>query len=261
MQLDLKTVLDIADISFSYNPAASPCTWTVSNLSLSVRQGEIVCILGASGCGKSTLLNLIAGLLSPQSGRLNLSSSSAAGNHIGYIFQQDALLPWRTVSANLALVADLQGQQVRSKTKELLPRYMRIFNLNDEILGKFPSQLSGGMRQRVSIIQALLFDPLLLLLDEPFSALDFYTKLKLESEFCRLVSEQKKSAILVTHDIDEAIAMADRVFIMNSQGQLGHEFIIDLAQSERSPETARGTPKFAEYYGNIWSELKSVIAN
>jgi len=263
-KLENKTILSASKISFTYDPQPedkSDAEWTFRDLSLQVREAEIVCIVGASGCGKTTLLNVIAGLLKPQSGSIDIASAENHGRAIGYIFQQDALLPWRTVRANLALAEELRGGVFRRGSKERLVRYMDTFNLKEQILDQFPAQLSGGMRQRVSIIQSLMFDPQLLLLDEPFSALDFYTKLRLESEFCRLVKEQKKGAILVTHDLDEAVAMANRVYIMDLNGNLSHEFEIDLQQNDGSVEAARGTPQFAQYYSAIWSELKSVIAN
>lgn len=260
--LTSKAILSVSKISFSYgDTTAERAAWTLRDLSLQICEREIVCILGASGCGKTTLLNIIAGLLHPQSGSIGMDSAENHGRAIGYIFQEDALLPWRTVRSNLALAEELRGGVFKRGSEERLRRYMDTFNLKEQILDQFPSQLSGGMRQRVAIIQSLMFDPHLLLLDEPFSALDFYTKLRLESEFCNLVKEQGKAAILVTHDLDEAIAMADRVLIMDLSGQLSNEFVIDLGQAERSPELARGTPKFAEYYRTIWSELKSVIAS
>jgi NitT/TauT family transport system ATP-binding protein len=259
-----RTILSAAKISFSYEVKpdnASSIDWTINDLNLTVREGEIVCILGASGCGKTTFLNVIAGLLVPQKGSIEIASAEQHGRAIGYIFQQDALLPWRTVRDNLALAEELRGKAFKRGSKERLNSYMDTFNLKEQVLDQFPAQLSGGMRQRVAIIQSLMFDPQLILLDEPFSALDFYTKLRLESEFCRLVKEQGKAAILVTHDLDEAVAMADRVLIMDLNGNLKCEFSIELGQVERSPETARGTQKFAEYYSSIWAELKSVIAN
>jgi NitT/TauT family transport system ATP-binding protein len=262
--LDSKTILSVSKINFSYDPNfedKSKAVWTFQDLSLEVQEREIVCIVGASGCGKTTLLNVIAGLLAPQSGEIRVAQTEDHGRAIGYIFQQDALLPWRTVRANLALAEELRGGIFKRGSKEQLARYMNTFNLKEQILEQFPAQLSGGMRQRVSIIQSLMFDPQLLLLDEPFSSLDFYTKLRLESEFSRLVKEQDKAAILVTHDLDEAVAMADRVLIMDLNGRLSHAFDIELGHDDRSPETVRGTPKFAEYYSAIWSELKSVIAN
>jgi NitT/TauT family transport system ATP-binding protein len=141
-----------------------------------------------------------------------------------------------------------------------LKSYLDAFHLREEILGQFPSQLSGGMRQRVSIIQSLMLNPELILLDEPFAALDFYTKLRLESEFRQLIKTRNKSAVLVTHDIDEAIAIGDRILIMGRDGTFTKEFEVDLGESVHSPEEARGSSRFAEYYQQIWSQLKAVIA-
>lgn len=240
------SALEITNLSFAYEGAAG---WSLQNLSLHMEHGEIVCILGASGCGKTTLLNLIAGLLKPAAGAIS------ASKRIGYIFQTDALFPWRTVEANLKLARDL-GYGGGS-----IAEYLKVFHLSDDVLNKYPSQLSGGMRQRVSIIQALMFDPELLLLDEPFSALDFYTKLRLETEFHSLVKQQDKAAILVTHDIEEAIAIGDRVIVMNKSGEFCQQFEIRLNSANSDFEAARGTPEFAEYYRTIWSELKGVIGD
>jgi len=232
---------------------------TIRDLSLTVKEGEIVCILGASGCGKSTLLNLIAGLLQPDSGKIDVVSDGHNHRRIGYIFQQDALLPWRTVEANVMIASDLWPDISKVESTAVVRQYLQTFNLSESILKQYPAELSGGMRQRVSIIQSLMFNPQLFLLDEPFSALDFFTKLKLESEFYQLVKEKNKSAIMVTHDIEESVAMADRVLLMTQDGTFSREFVIDLGEGNRSPESARGTPRFSEYYRDIWSELKAVI--
>lgn len=255
-------LLSVIGLTFAYDQHLSPGVGkprTISDLSLTINTNEIVCILGASGCGKSTFLNLIAGLLRPHSGKIDLLPQGEGKERIGYIFQQDALLPWRTVEANLMLASEITKEVTGKLANERINQYLTTFHLNEQILKQYPSQLSGGMRQRVSIIQSLMFDPVLLLLDEPFSALDFYTKLHLESEFYQLVKEQAKAAILVTHDIEEAIAIGDRVFIM-SNGNLTSEFVIDLGNKIRSPESARGTLQFAEYYRTIWSQLRTVIA-
>ncbi len=234
-------------------------SWTIQDLALTVQEGEIVCILGASGCGKSTLLNLIAGLLQPNTGTIDITADGENHRRIGYIFQQDALLPWRTVEANVMLAAELCPDITKHSARQLVGQYLNTFNLSEKILGQRPSELSGGMRQRVSIIQSLMFNPTLLLLDEPFSALDFFTKLKLEGEFYQLIKEKKKAAIMVTHDIDESVAMADRVLLMNQGGTFTREFAIELGQDKRSPETARGSARFSEFYRDIWAELKAVI--
>jgi NitT/TauT family transport system ATP-binding protein len=260
-----KTVLTVSGLSYRYDAqaagvvSAASRAWTIQDLALTVQEGEIVCILGASGCGKSTLLNLIAGLLQPSAGSIDISADGENHRRIGYIFQQDALLPWRTVEANLMLAADLCPDITRQSARPLVDQYLRTFNLSENILRQRPSQLSGGMRQRVSIIQSLMFNPTLLLLDEPFSALDFFTKLKLEGEFYQLIKEKRKAAIMVTHDIDESVAMADRILLMNQGGTFTREFVIQLDEENRSPETARGNAKFSEFYREIWSELKAVI--
>jgi len=256
----LKTVLKISGLMFSYATTGNDVnSWALHDLSLTVTEGEIVCILGASGCGKSTLLNVIAGLLPPGAGTIEFSNQSDAAGRIGYIFQNDALFPWRTVGENLLLASEITRTIPKADAGEKIKQHLQTFHLQEKVLRQYPSQLSGGMRQRVSIVQALMFNPELFLLDEPFSALDFYTKLKLEGEFVALVKEQRKAAVLVTHDIEEAVAMADRVLIMSKDGALIAEFQIQPEEGARSPDAARGTAKFAQYYQSIWAELKMVI--
>lgn len=255
-----KALLTISGLTFAYEGAVGQNQrQTISDLCLNVHEAEILCILGASGCGKSTLLNLIAGLLKPNRGAVEFPQKAGKGRGIGYIFQQDALLPWRTVEANLMLASELTAVNNKMQMLSRIGQYLNVFHLKPDILKKYPNQLSGGMRQRVSIMQSLMFDPQLFLLDEPFSALDFYTKLSLENEFYQLVKEQRKGAILVTHDIEEAVAMADRVILMSKDGLFTKEYEIEYDDPDRTPENARGTAKFAELYRVIWSELKAVI--
>lgn len=253
-------VLSISDLSFGYG-TASQTPPVISNLSLSVKRGELVCILGASGCGKTTLLNLIAGLATASGGSITIGGKQdLSDGQIGYIFQQDALLPWRTVKGNLNLAREINQNLNTPDYDEKIATYLNVFHLEKKVLDQYPAQLSGGMRQRVAIIQALMLNPDLLLLDEPFAALDFYTKLRLESEFRQLVKTHGKGAVLVTHDIDEAIAMGDRILIMRKGGVFIKEYEVDLGKSVSSPEEARGAPQFATYYHKIWNDLKAVIA-
>jgi NitT/TauT family transport system ATP-binding protein len=256
----MNEILTVNDLSFSYS--ADTSVPNITDLSFNLKACEIVAILGASGCGKSTFLNLIAGLLKPQAGKIEFSHeqllSKSTKQQIGYIFQDDALLPWRTVEANLMLVTEIIKDISKETIKERIETYLKVFHFNRDILQKYPSQLSGGMRQRVSIIQTLMFDPSILLLDEPFSALDFFTKLRLENEVYQLIKEQNRAAILITHDIDEAIAIADRVLIMSAGGKITDEFAIDFGKN-RHPEEVRGTNEFAQYYHSIWSQLRTVI--
>jgi NitT/TauT family transport system ATP-binding protein len=250
------TLLNISALTFAYGAQSAP---VLSNFSLNVQKGEIVAILGRSGCGKSTLLNLIAGLLSPQNGEITVEKHGVKESRIGYIFQEDALLPWRTVQSNLSLATEIGGVS-KEGFQSSLTDFLNAFHLEPGILNAYPSTLSGGMRQRVSIIQALLFNPQLLLLDEAFSALDFYTKLRLESEFFNFIKKNEKAALFVTHDIEEAIAISDRVVILNVTGSVHADIAISFAGSERDPEVVRGKSAFSEYYRMIWGELKGVIS-
>jgi NitT/TauT family transport system ATP-binding protein len=250
-------VLTVSGLSFGYAGTDE----VLRQVSFAVNAAEVVAVLGASGCGKSTLLNLIAGLLRPSLGSIAVGlGTTGSARRIGYIFQEDALLPWRTVRSNLSLATELGGIS-RERFEQQLPQFLTTFHLEAAVLERYPGQLSGGMRQRVSIIQSLMFDPQLLLLDEPFSALDFFTKLRLESEFYSLVKAYDKAAVLVTHDIEEAVAMADRVLIMERNGEIKREFAVAFASiQDRTPESVRGTPEFAELYRLIWQDLKTVIA-
>ncbi len=266
-EIQNEPVLSINNLSFAYSPQDSR---VIEDISIEIKRTEIISVLGASGCGKTTLLNLISGLLRPYEGQIKIRcgrmtaglSQPKEQTSIGYIFQRDPLLPWRTVKGNILLAKDLNKVSDERELQTRVSEYLKKFQLSEDILAKYPSQLSGGMRQRVSIIQALMFDPELLLLDEPFSALDFYTKISLEKEFWELIKSEKRSAILVTHDIDEAIAMSDRVLIMDNSGRINIEFKVDLTENggQRSPETVRGTPAFANLYKKIWTELRTVIA-
>lgn len=252
-------VLEISNLHVDYMAPDGSRKTVVSDISLTLKPGELICILGPSGCGKTSLLNAICGLI-PSQGSIKSGRDASTQARVGYLFQQDALFPWRTVRDNLLLVAEM----TRRPKKEVVARvdsYLEVFRLSHEHLDYFPGQLSGGMRQRVALIQALLLDPELLLLDEPFSSLDYYTKLRLESEFQQTVKTEQKAAILVTHDIDEAIAMADRVLIMGVSGIIIREYEIRLNGGGCSAEHARGLPDFAEYHAQIWSDLKMVIGN
>lgn len=252
-------VLEISNLHVDYSAPDGSRKTVVSDMSLTLKAGELVCILGPSGCGKTSLLNAICGLI-PSTGTIKSGRDGSKQARVGYLFQQDALFPWRTVRDNLLLVAEMT-RRPKKEVEARVHNYLEVFRLTLEHLDYFPGQLSGGMRQRVALIQALLLDPELLLLDEPFSSLDYYTKLRLESEFQHTVRTEQKAALLVTHDIDEAIAMADRVLIMGVSGIFIREYEIRLNGGGCSAERARGLPEFAEYHARIWSDLKMVIGN
>jgi len=261
ISLEDQSVLTISNLFFAYG-SNEKSNDVIRDLSLNIKAGEIVSVLGASGCGKSTLLNLIAGLLKPKGGAIDFGTNknkAKINKQIGYIFQEDALLPWRTVESNLMLAAEIRQDISENTVEERIANYLNVFHLHKNILNQYPSQLSGGMRQRISILQTLMFDPQIILLDEPFSALDFFTKLRLEGELYQLIKEQNRAAILITHDIDEAIAISDRIMIMAKGGAITNEFAINFEQAKRSPEEVRGTKQFAEYYHSVWSQLRQVI--
>jgi NitT/TauT family transport system ATP-binding protein len=247
-------ILTIDGLNFGFKSQSSP---VITNLALNIRRGEIVSLLGRSGCGKSTLLNLIAGLIKPLSGEIHISTEPSIKTKLGYIFQEGALLPWRTVAANLNLAIEIGGiaqDAFDQKRKE----FFSSFHLDEKVMNQYPSQLSGGMKQRISIIQTLLLDPPLLLLDEPFSALDFYTRLSLETEFYNLVRTKNLTALLVTHDIEEAIALSDRIILLGDNGKIHAEHTIKFTAEPRDPETLRGLPEFGAYYRLIWEQFKAV---
>lgn len=228
----------------------------VQNISFIVQKGEFVTLVGPSGCGKSTILSMISGLFSPSEGTIWINHKKVDGpsRHIGYMLQQDYLLNWRTIEKNILLGLEIQKRLNEKSRKHTL------FLLNEMGLSdyakSYPSQLSGGMRQRVALVRTLAANPDILLLDEPFSALDYQTKLKLEDLVVNTIRKHDKTAILVTHDISEAIAMSDRVIILGKNP--GHiKKKIDIPDSIRTPLPleAREQPEFHSYFQMIWGEL------
>lgn len=258
-------VLSVCELTYHYPSNGSTKNENVfENMSFELNKGELLCIVGPSGCGKTTLLNLISGFLLPSEGKIALDGETKnKGHRIGYIFQSDALLPWRTVLGNILIGLEISGYRHEEAMQErggTIEDYLQTFNLKQSILDKYPNQLSMGMRQRVAIIQSLMCDPDILLLDEPFSALDFYTKLRLENEFWNMVQKNKKAAILVTHDIEEAIAMGHRVLLMGHSPQgIVREFRINFDICDRFPEAVRGEQIFIKYFNSIWMALKGMV--
>lgn len=234
-------------------------TLALSNVSLDIAEGEFVAIVGSSGCGKSTLLSLVSGLIRPSQGSISISGQAvnAPSPSVGYMFQKDTLLEWRTVLENALIGAELLGldlKKAKQRAEELLVRYGL-----GEFLHAYPAQLSGGMRQRAALARTLCPDPDLLLLDEPFSALDYQIRLALSEEIAAILSTEGKTVILVTHDIGEAISMANRVIVMSRRpGRIKSEHHISFpsyGSSRPTPLEARKCPEFAGYFQAIWDEL------
>src|SRR5215470_8459556 len=233
-------------------------TVALKGLDLGIREGEFCSIVGPSGCGKSTLLALISGLLRPTEGRLLLDGARINGTNrrVGILLQKDHLFEWRTVLKNAELGLEILGKgsaEARRHAHQLLATYG---------LGGFensyPYQLSGGMRQRVALVRTLATDPDILLLDEPFSALDYQTKLILERDVHRIIRDNQKTALLVTHDIEEAVSMSDRVIVLSGRpAQVKNVYDIALTVVDpRTPMTSRDAPEFRAYCKSIWEDLE-----
>ena len=232
----------------------------VADASLAVGEGEFVSVVGPTGCGKSTLLNVAAGLLAPSSGRTLVAGRPLEGINVraGYMFQADALMPWRNTLDNVT--AGLEFRGVRHATAVARGRewLARVGLTGFE--NRYPHQLSGGMRKRVALAQMLILDPQILLMDEPFSALDIQTRQLMENELLDLWSVNRKSVLFITHDLEEAIALSDRVVVL-SAGPATHpigEFAIDLPRP-RDVAEIRLSQHFVELHEAIWQVLKSEV--
>lgn len=250
--------LTIRDIHHTYFTKASATT-ALSEISLQVEEGEFVSFLGPSGCGKTTLLSIIAGLIKPTQGTILLENKPITGlkNQIGYMLQQDYLFPWKTIEENILIGLKL-SKQLNEQTKNAAIDLLNQMGLSG-IEKQLPKQLSGGMRQRAALVRTLATEPKLLMLDEPFSALDYQTKLKLEDLVSNTLDSFGKTAILVTHDIGEAIAMSDRVVLFSpSPGRIHKVFEMPDELKNLSPFNARNHETFTSIFQQIWKELDSL---
>jgi NitT/TauT family transport system ATP-binding protein len=230
----------------------------LDGVSLSVEPGEFVALVGPSGCGKSTLLRMIDGLSRIDGGTIEVGSKrvSRPGPDRAFVFQQDALLPWRSIEDNVALGLELRRVPKKEARAEV-SRLLEMVGLSD-FRKRYPHELSGGMRQRVNMIRALAVDPQVLLMDEPFSALDAQTRELMQAEVTRLWAATKKTVLFVTHSIEEAVFLADRVLVMSSRpGRIRSEFSIDLARPREVG--IQRTPAFTEIAHRIWEELRSDV--
>lgn len=225
------------------------------DVSFSLEDGEFAALVGPSGCGKSTLLNILAGLETPSGGRVFLDGEVVEGTSekVGYMPQKDQLFPWRTIWGNVVLGLEIRKRrdpEELQRVRDLLQRY----GLGD-FAQKLPGQLSGGMRQRAALIRTMATDPGLLLLDEPFSALDYQTRLSVSDDIHTIIRREGKTALLVTHDISEAISMSDRVVVLSSRPGTVRS-IHDLRELKGlTPMERRDHPKFRCYFNDIWKEL------
>ncbi len=243
-----RTLVRLKDVSLRYDTLQSETT-AVEKLNMEVREGEFVAIVGPSGCGKTTVLSLIMGLLQPSEGQVETMLTG----RMGYMLQHDHLLEWRNVERNVLLGPEVQ-HSLNDRSRAFVDRLLKSYGL-DAFRAHLPSQLSGGMRQKVALIRTLATDPQLLLLDEPFSALDFQTRLSISDEVYDIIRREGKTAVLVTHDISEAASMADRVLVFTERpATLKKEVLIPLDRS-KTPLERRSEPGFAACFGEIWKEL------
>ena len=230
----------------------------VRDVTLTVGAGEFVSVVGPTGCGKSTLLNVAAGLLEPSSGSVRVFGAPLAGINAraGYMFQAESLMPWRTALANVMAGLEFRGvADARERAQEWLRR-VGLGGFGD----RYPHQLSGGMRKRTSLAQTLALDPDIILMDEPFSALDIQTRQLMENEVLELWAAKKKAVLFITHDLDEAIAMSDRVVVLSAgpaSRPIG-EFAIDIPRP-RDVAEIKTTPRFIELHAAIWAVLRDEV--
>lgn len=251
----MKNLLEIRDLNLTYHTKEFE-TQALDNLSFDVQDREFVSIVGPSGCGKTTILSLIAGLIKPSSGNISFNGTTVTGisPDIGYMFQQDNLFDWLTVENNVLFGLKLQ-KKLTSETKTFAMSLVEKYGLKD-FCKHYPTELSGGMRQRVSLIRTLATSPRLLLLDEPFSALDYQTRLNIQDIVHSIIKSEHKTTILVTHDISEAIAMSDRILILTERpAKIKKEVTLDF-NSSLTPFQKRDSPSFSSYFNLIWENLK-----
>lgn len=251
--------LEIKGLNYSYHTKAGE-TKALSGIELSVQKGEFLAVVGPSGCGKSTLLNLVAGLLPLEEGSITLEGVPIQEHRekIGYMLQKDHLLPWRTTEENICLGLEINKSRTKEKM-ELTEHLLRQYGLY-EFRNVKPGELSGGMRQRAALIRTLVMEPDLLLLDEPFSALDYQTRLSVADDIHKILKSEEKTAILITHDIAEAISMSEKILVLTQRpGRIRRKIDIALSMPDGSmpqtPSQARGAAEFAMYYQEIWKEL------
>lgn len=248
-------LLEVSGVSHSYHTMEGE-TKALSHITFSIFNGEFVAVVGPSGCGKTTLLTLLDGLAAPEAGTILVNGRpvSEARQHIGYMFQRDRLLEWRTILANVSLGLEIQ-KRMTSQVREELISMLDAYGLG-EFAGSRPSELSGGMRQRAALIRTLALKPDLLLLDEPFSALDYQTRLTVCDDISSIIRKNGKTAVLVTHDLSEAISAADRILVLSSRpGTIKAEIPLDFS-GETSPIRRRNMPEFSAYFNLVWKELK-----
>lgn len=243
----MEKALSLQEISYTYQTLHGE-TKSLDSVSFSVGSGEFVAIVGPSGCGKTTLLNIIAGLIKDYEGNLNRKPP------VGYMFQKDQLLEWRTIYKNVILGLEIK-QQMSNENLARVHSMLKRYGL-EEFKNSYPHQLSGGMRQRAALVRTLALSPNLLLLDEPFSALDAQTRIQVSTDIGMIIKEEHITTVMVTHDLAEAISMADKVIVLSHRpGHVMKQVEIQFQNKNLTPEKRRNQPEFKDYFQEIWREI------
>ncbi len=229
-------------------------TEAVRDLNLTVDEGEFIALVGPSGCGKTTLLSMIAGLMPPTGGSVTIDGEpvTPSSGNVGYMLQRDNLFEWRTIESNV-LLGLIVRNELTADTKAHAVKMLEKYGLGD-FRNHYPTQLSGGMRQRAALIRTLAFKPRLLLLDEPFSAVDFQTRIAVCDDVYSIIKSERKTAVLVTHDISEAVSMADRIVVLTARpATVKTIFTVDI--DAPTPLKRRESPRFSEWFDRVWKEV------
>ena len=243
----MKEVLRLKNVSKKYQ-AKNGEVEALKDISFNVKQGEFVSIIGPSGCGKSTLLSIIAGLEPKTEGTIEIDGST------GYMLQKDSLLEWRNIYNNVMFGLEI-GHKKTKENEAYVIELLKKYGLYD-FKNKYPTQLSGGMRQRAALIRTLAIKPNILLLDEAFSALDYQTRIMVTNDIYEILKNENITALIVTHDISEAISMSDRVIVLTKRPAIVKNIhTIDFEMENRNPINCRESPKFSKYFDTIWKEL------
>lgn len=251
----MENILEVKNIGKKYQNKEGEIL-ALKNVNFRVKKGKFVSIIGPSGCGKSTLLSIIAGLEEKTTGEIYIEGEKVNGisSKIGYMLQRDCLLEWRNILSNTMFGLEVKGKK-DNVNKEYVLELLKKYNLY-EFKDKYPSELSGGMRQRVALIRTLAVKPKILLLDEAFSALDYQTRIMVTNDIYSILRKEKITAIIVTHDISEAISMSDRVLVLSKRpGTIKDIHKINFDIENRTPINCRESPKFSQYFNTLWKEL------
>lgn len=252
----MKAKLEVRNLHYSYHTLEGE-TQALSDISFDVKDGEFFAIVGPSGCGKSTLLSLLCGLIEPENGSILIDGCPRQDSDavIGYMLQKDHLFEWRTIFSNISLGLEI-NHRLDEAAKQELTEMLDTYGLL-QFKDSRPSQLSGGMRQRAALIRTMALKPDILLLDEPFSALDYQTRLEVCDDISSIIRTEKKTAILITHDLSEAISVADRILILTSRpGKVKAVMEVRFAPEFDRPLSRRNAPEFSSYFNQLWKELK-----